>query len=103
MKDNAAYSAGGPGIGLEVARHVASRGLCLTGADTSSVEAVPNADPSLAFPVHAELLARHGIFNHENLCFDDLLSDRKYQFMYVFVPVPIKGATGSPGCPIAIT
>jgi kynurenine formamidase len=103
MKDNAAYNAGEPGIGLEVARWVASRGLCLTGADTWSVEVIPNPDASLAFPVHEELLAKHGIFNHENLRFDDLLADRKYQFMYVFVPVPIVGATGSPGCPIAIT
>ena len=68
-----------------------------------SVEVIPNPDPSLAYPVHAELIARHGISNHENLIFDALLAERKYQFMYVFVPVPIKGATGSPGCPIAIT
>jgi kynurenine formamidase len=103
MKDNAKYSASGPGIGLEAARWVADHGLCLTGADTSSVESVPNRDATLAFPVHEELLAKHGIFNHENLVFDELLTDRKYQFVYVFVPVPIKGATGSPGCPIAIT
>ena len=103
MKDNAKFSASMPGIGLEVARWVAQRGLCLTGGDTSSVEVVPNPDPSLANPVHAELLTKNGIFNHENLVFDELLADRKYQFMYVFVPVPIKGATGSPGCPIAIT
>jgi hypothetical protein len=44
-----------------------------------------------------------GIFNHENLAFESLLADRGYGFVYVFVPVPIKGATGSPGCPIAIT
>jgi len=103
MKDNAKFSAGCPGIGLEVARWVAERGLCLTGADTSSVEVVPNPDKTLAFPVHGELLARNGILNHENLVFDSLLADRKYQFVYVFVPVPIKGATGSPGCPIAMT
>jgi kynurenine formamidase len=103
MKENAKYSAGCPGIGLEAARWVADRGLCLVGADTSSVEVVPNPDSSLAFPVHGELLPKHGIFNHENLVFDSLLADRKYQFVYVFVPVPIKGATGSPGCPIAMT
>ena len=103
MKDNAKFSAGEPGIGLEVARWVAERGLCLTGADTWSVEVMPNPDPSLANPVHCELLTKNGIFNHENLVFDELLADRKYQFVYVFVPVPIKGATGSPGCPIAIT
>ena len=103
MKDNAKFSAGGPGPGLEVARWVIERGLCLTGGDTSSVEVVPNPDPTLAYPLHGELLTKNGIFNHENLVFDELLADRKYQFMYVFVPVPIKGATGSPGCPIAIT
>jgi kynurenine formamidase len=103
MKENARYSAGCPGIGLEVARWAIERGLCLVGADTSSVEVVPNPDASLAFPLHGELLAKQGIFNHENLTFDSLVTDRKYQFVYVFVPVPIKGATGSPGCPIAIT
>ena len=36
------FSAGGPGPGLEVARWVIERGLCLTGGDTSSVEVVPN-------------------------------------------------------------
>ncbi len=103
MKDNAKYGTSNPGIGLEVARWVADRGLCFTGADTPSVEVVPNRDASLAFPVHGELLTKHGILNHENLVFDELLADRKHQLVYVFVPVPIKGATGSPGCPIAIT
>ena len=41
--------------------------------------------------------------NHENLVFDGLIADKKYQFVYVFAPVPIAGATGSPGGPIAIT
>ena len=103
MKDNAKYGASNPGIGLEVARWVADRGLCLTAADTSSVEVIPNPDATQAYPVHGELLTKHGILNHENLAFDELLADRKYQFVYVFVPVPLKGATGSPGCPIAIT
>jgi len=34
---------------------------------------------------------------------DELIADRKYQFVYVFTPSPIKGATGSNGCPIAMT
>ena len=78
MKDNAKFSAGGPGPGLEVARWVIERGLCLTGGDTSSVEVVPNPDPTLAYPLHGELLTKNGIFNHENLVFDELLADRKY-------------------------
>jgi hypothetical protein len=46
---------------------------------------------------------RHGIHNHENLFFDELIAAKKYQFVYCFAPAPIKGATGSNGCPIAIT
>jgi hypothetical protein len=49
------------------------------------------------------LQTKHGIFNHENLTFDDLIVDRKYQFVFIFAAAPIKGATGSNGTPIAIT
>jgi hypothetical protein len=51
----------------------------------------------------AGLQTKHGIHNHENLIFDELIADKKYQFVYCFTPAPIKGATGSNGCPIAIT
>src|ERR1700727_714024 len=62
--------------------------LCLTGADTWAVEVVPNPDKTLAFAVHMTLQTKHGILNHENLVFDDLIADKKYQFVYVFTPVP---------------
>jgi kynurenine formamidase len=103
MKNNDRFNSGEPGIGLEVARWVVEKDLCLTGADTWAVEVVPNPDKSLAFPVHGELICKHGILNHENLTFDGLIADKKYQFVFVFVPAPIKGATGSNGCPIAMT
>lgn len=103
MKNNDRYNAGEPGIGLEVARWVIEKDLCITGADTWATEVVPNPDKSLAFPVHSELICKHGILNHENMVFDDLIAERKYQFVYMFTPSPIKGATGSNGCPIAIT
>jgi len=103
MKNNDRYNSGAPGIGLEVARWVVEKDLCLTGGDTWAVEVVPNSDKTLAFPVHGELICKHGILNHENLAFDELVADRKYQFVFVFVPAPIKGATGSNGSPIAVT
>ena len=103
MKNNDRYNAGEPGIGLEVARWVIEKDLCITGADTWATEVVPNPDKTLAFPVHSELICKHGILNHENMVFDDLIADRKYQFVYMFTPSPIKGATGSNGCPIALT
>jgi kynurenine formamidase len=45
---------------------------------------------------------KNGIFNHENLTLDELAADRAYEFLYVFAPLRLKGATGSPGRPIAI-
>ncbi len=102
-KNNDRFNSGEPGIGLEVARWVIEKDLCLTAADTWAVEVVPNPDKTLAFIVHAELQTKHGIHNHENLIFDDLIAERKYQFVYIFTPAPITGATGSNGCPIAVT
>ena len=102
MKNNDRFNSGEPGIGLEVARWAVEKQLALVGSDTWGTEAVPNPDKKLAFPVHGELITRNGIFNHENLLFDELVRDRKYQFVYIFSPMPIKGATGSAGGPIAV-
>ena len=102
-KNNDKFNSGEPGIGLEVANWVIEKDLCLTGADTWAVEVVPNPDKTLAFAVHMTLQTKHGILNHENMVFDGLVADKKYQFVYSFTPVPMTGATGSPGVPIGIT
>ncbi|PYM64651.1 MAG: hypothetical protein DMD79_06090 [Candidatus Rokuibacteriota bacterium] len=103
MKDNARFNSGCPGIGLEVAKWIADKQASVFGGDTWPTEVVPNPNPDLAFVVHNELITKHGIYNHENLTFDELIADKVYEFVYVFSPVPLKGATGSPGSPIAIT
>jgi kynurenine formamidase len=103
MKNNDKYNSGEPGIGLEVAKWVADKGACMTGADCWATEVVPNPDKNLVFPVHSELITKQGIYNHENLDFTSLIADRKYQFAYIFSPAPMKGATGSNGGPIAVT
>ena len=74
-----------------------------TAADQWATEVVPNPNKDLAFVVHGELICKNGICNYENLDFTGLITDRKYQFVYIFSPAPIKGATGSNGGPIAIT
>jgi hypothetical protein len=103
MENNDRFNSGAPGIGLEVASWVVDKGVCLVGADTWPVEAVPNPDPGLAFPVHGELITKNGIYLHENLTFSDLLAAERYRFAYIYTPTPFKGATGSDGCPIAVT
>jgi kynurenine formamidase len=53
-------------------------------------------------PVHQLLLTRNGIYLHENLITAELARDNAYEFMYSFAPLRLKGATGSPGNPVAI-
>jgi kynurenine formamidase len=102
MKDNARYLASAPGLGLAAAQLLADREVTVVGADTSAVEVSPNPDRSLAAPVHQLLIARNGIYLHENVITEELARDAAYEFAYVFAPLRLKGATGSPGNPIAI-
>jgi kynurenine formamidase len=101
-KDNAQYVKGEPGIGIDAAKWLISKDIVLVGADTWAIEVVPNPDANLAFPVHQELLAKNGIHIHECLVTADLAADGVYTFCYVMLPLKIKGATGSPGRPIAL-
>ena len=96
------YNDSPAGIGLEAARWVVDRQATMIGSDSWTSEVVPNPDRELVFPVHQELLPKNGIFNLENLQFDSLVADGVYEFLFVFAPVPFKGATGSPGQPLAI-
>jgi len=102
MVDNAKFNSGCPGIGLDAAKMLGDAGVAVVGSDTWPVEVVPNPDPNLAFPVHQEFLPKRGIFIHENLASERLAEAGVYEFAYIFSPVPIKGATGSPGAPLAV-
>ena len=52
--------------------------------------------------VHTELILKNGIFNLEWMNFETLSADQVYEFLFIFTPLRLKGATGSPGRPIAI-
>lgn len=101
ITDNATFNSGCPGIGLEAAAYLIERGVAVVGADTWPVEVVPNPDPNLAFPVHQEFIAKNGIFIHENIATERLIEAGVSEFAYIFSPMPIKGATGSAGAPLA--
>jgi kynurenine formamidase len=102
MKDNARYGDSEPGIGVAAGQMLVEAEVVAVGADTWGVEVMPNPDSGLSAPVHQLFLARNGIYLHENLVTADLARDNVYEFMYVFTPLPLKGATGSPGSPVAI-
>ena len=102
MKDNATYGDGEPGLGLESAKYLTDHKVVLVGADTWAIEAVPHEDPDLAFPVHQWNLTRNGVYHIENLDLEALAADKVYEFAFIFSPLRLKGATGSPGNPIAV-
>ncbi len=102
MKDNAKFGATEPGIGLAAGQFLVDAEVVVVGADTWGVEVMPNPDSTLSAPVHQLLLAKNGIYLHENLITADLARDNGYEFMYTYAPLRLKGATGSPGNPIAI-
>jgi len=102
MVDNTKFGASAPGIGLDAARYLVEREIVMIGADTWSMEVVPNPNPDLQFPVHQLLIPRNGIYIFENLATEELARDRAYEFAFFFAPLKLKGATGSPGNPIAI-
>ena len=102
ITDNAKFNSGCPGIGLEAAAYLIERGVAVVGADTWPVEVVPNPDPNLAFPVHQEFLPKNGIFIHENIATERLIAAGVSEFAYIFSPMPVKGATGSAGAPLAV-
>lgn len=102
MKDNAKYLGGAPGIGLAAGQFLADAEVVVVGGDSSAVEVSPNPNASLAAPVHQLLIARNGIYLHENLATEELARDGVSEFAYVFSPLRLKGATGSPGNPIAV-
>jgi kynurenine formamidase len=102
MKDNATFASGEPGPGMAAARWLSDRKIALVGSDTWATEVVPAENPNRPFEVHQHLLVRNGIYNLENLDLEALARDRVYEFAFIFAPLRLRGATGSPGNPIAV-
>ncbi len=96
------FHSGAPGFGRSACDSLAERKVILTGADTWPTEAVPGEDPENPFECHVQLQTRHGIWNLENLDLTQLAEEKVYEFLFAWSPLKIKGATGSPGNPIAI-
>jgi kynurenine formamidase len=100
--DNAAFNSGEPGIGMAAGQWLCEHKIVLVGGDSWATEVVPSEDKNRPFEVHQLLLVRNGIYNLENLDLEELARDKVYEFAFIFAPLRLKGATGSPGNPIAV-
>lgn len=102
MKDNETYSSANPGPGLTAIKWLVEKKIVMTGADTGNVEAVPGENPDRPYEGHQWLMNRNGVYNLENLDLELLAVDKVYEFAFLYAPLRLKGATGSPGDPIAV-
>ncbi len=101
----AKFNSGEPGFGISACEYMASRKIILTGADTWATEAVGKGfggETPQPFECHIKLMTKRGIWNLENLDFSQLLADNVSEFLFVWSPLKMKGATGSPGNPMAL-
>ncbi len=102
MKDNKAFVENEPGIGMQAAQFLSRQKVTVIGSDNWAIEVVPPEDKDRPFPVHQWNLVRHGIYLLEIMDLEELAKDKVYEFAFIFSPLRLKGATGSPGNPIAV-
>ncbi len=101
----AEFNTGEPGFGASACEYLAARKIILWGADTWASEAVaPNftGETENIFECHVTMMTKRGIFNLENMDLSQLVADKAYEFLFAWSPLKMKGATGSPGNPIAL-
>ncbi|QGN35241.1 cyclase family protein [Microlunatus sp. Gsoil 973] len=99
-----AHSGAGPDI--SVADWLIDRGVRATGTDTEAYEVQPPPNPGSPAnpqPVHTRLLIEHGIHLMESLFLEELGAAGLTEFLFIALPLKIKGATGSMIDPIAVS
>jgi kynurenine formamidase len=89
---------GVPGVVEEGARFLANKKISFTGSDTAAYDKVPPHH----LPSHVILLVENGIQIMEMLNLEELSRDRVYTFLFIALPLKIRGGLGSPIRPIAI-
>ena len=102
MSNNDKYSGPCPGIGMAAAHWIASRGTVMVGADTWNVEVDPCEKKGESEAVHQFLLTKNGIRLIENMNLEELRRDKVKEFLFVCLPLKVKGGTASPVSPIAV-
>jgi kynurenine formamidase len=93
------------GVSGEGSRWLAERKVKAVGADNVAWDVIGPTDPELGvtLPGHVLLLVRAGIPIIENLNLEELAEAGVHEFGFVCLPLKMRGATGSPVRPIAIT
>jgi kynurenine formamidase len=100
--DGARVMGNPPGMSLEGARWITSRGIVAIGADQECVEVGPSEHDDNWLPGHCHFLAEAGCAMMELLDLEELARDKVYEFCFIGAPIRLRGATGSPLRPLAM-
>jgi kynurenine formamidase len=92
---------GVPGVTLSGAQWLSARSVLATGADTIAYEKYPPMG-QLAMDVHVHLLIEEGVPIMEALHLVELARDERWEFLFMAIPMKLRGGTGSPIRPLAI-
>jgi kynurenine formamidase len=100
----AIWAKGEPGFGISACEYMASRNIALQMGDTSANDAQPFGEQGneYAVPCHTNEQTRRGIWNLENVDTKSLVDAKIYEGAFIWAPLRIIGATGSPGNPIVL-
>lgn len=98
--DGGAFFGSQPGVGVDAAIWLHERGMAVLGTDTSATEVYPFPDPGRT--VHEAMLVDRGVYLVEILSLDELAAARAYEFLFVCLPLRIRGGTGSWVRPVAV-
>jgi kynurenine formamidase len=92
------------GVSAAGSRWLIERKVKVVGADNMAFDVIGPVDPDLkvTLPGHVLLLVRAGIPIIENLNLEELAAAGIHEFVFVCLPLKMRGATGSPVRPIAI-
>lgn len=102
MKDNEKYMGDAPGPGEEAARWLLKNHAGITGADTSPYEVTRENSGKKLFPCHQILIKEGGMHLVENMRLEELSSDSVSEFLFLCLPLKLKGGAGSPVSPAAV-
>lgn len=92
----------GAGLSLEGAMWLVECGVTAVGADNPALEVNPSGRPGDPQPVHRTLIYECGIPILEWCYQEDLVRDEVSEFLFLCLPLTVRGATGSLVRPLAI-
>jgi kynurenine formamidase len=87
----------GPGVKTQGAQWLSKYGIFAAGSDTVAFEHVPSH-----MEVHVHLLVERGIHIIECLNLEPLSEEGVKEFIFIALPLKIRGGTGSPIRPVAV-